>query len=140
MKRTESNGSEGNLNAFLDQGSSFEGKLTFKGSVRIDGEFRGEVQSSDLLYVGESGQIEGTIRVGEAIVSGRVTGHLVAERRLQLHATAQIDGEISTAKLVVDEGARVDGRIQMGGSPDRRDKAQLETAVQDTLDGGSRAS
>ena len=52
----------GGLTAFIDQGSEFEGKLSFKDTVRIDGRFRGEISSENTLIVGESGEIEAAIR------------------------------------------------------------------------------
>ena len=50
----ESGGTAG-LSAFIDQGSEFEGKLSFKDTVRIDGRFLGEISSENTLVVGESG-------------------------------------------------------------------------------------
>ena len=54
----------GNLSAFIDQGSNFEGKLSFKDTVRIDGGFKGEISSENTLIVGESGEIEYTPTLG----------------------------------------------------------------------------
>jgi hypothetical protein len=50
--------SSGGLSAFIDQGSEFEGKLSFKDTVRIDGRFRGEISSENTLIVGETGEID----------------------------------------------------------------------------------
>ncbi len=136
MKRNDApTGGAAALNAFLDQGSSFEGKLTYKGAVRIDGRFGGEIVSSDTLYVGETGEIEGTIRVGEAIVSGNVRGTLVVERRLKLLATARVEGDVQTGALVVEEGASLDGRIVMLNAGTAAEKSHLESAVKAALDG-----
>jgi hypothetical protein len=52
-----SSGGLGNLTAFIDQGSEFEGKLSFKDTVRIDGTFAGEISSDNTLIVGETGEI-----------------------------------------------------------------------------------
>lgn len=142
MKRNESthaNGTPATLNAFLDQGSAFEGKLTFKGAVRIDGRFTGEVQSSDTLFVGETGEIDGTVRVGEAVVSGVVRGSLIVERRLKFLETARVEGEVQTATLVIEEGAKFDGRVSMQATPAKAEQARLESAVKSALDGGKSA-
>ena len=53
--------SGGGLTAFIDQGSEFEGKLSFKDTVRIDGHFTGEITSENTLVVGETGEIEANI-------------------------------------------------------------------------------
>ena len=63
-------GGFGNLTAFIDQGSEFEGKLSFKDTVRIDGTFRGEIASENTLVVGETGEIEANIESKNVIISG----------------------------------------------------------------------
>ena len=62
----------GGLTAFIDQGSSFEGKLSFKDTVRIDGHFSGQITSENTLVIGESGVIEADIRSQIVIVSGTI--------------------------------------------------------------------
>ena len=108
--------SSGGLSAFIDQGSEFEGKLSFKDTVRIDGRFRGEISSENTLIVGETGDIEATIRSKTVAVSGSVTGDINASTKVVLHKTARVHGNISTGSLVVEDGAEIDGSIKMGKS------------------------
>ena len=112
---TSSSGS-GGLSAFIDQGSEFEGKLSFKDTVRIDGRFRGEISSENTLIVGETGEIEAAIRSKTVAVSGSVTGDIVAGTKVVLHKTARVQGNITTGSLVVEDGAEIDGQIKMGKS------------------------
>ena len=58
---------DGAYNAILDQGTEFEGKLTFEGTVRIDGSFKGEIFSDATLIIGESGKVEADIRVRNVV-------------------------------------------------------------------------
>jgi cytoskeletal protein CcmA (bactofilin family) len=106
--------SSGGLSAFIDQGSEFEGKLSFKDTVRIDGRFRGEISSENTLIVGETGEIDATIRSKIVAVSGSVTGDIVAGTKVVLHKTARVIGNIETGSLVVEDGAEIDGQIKMG--------------------------
>ena len=101
------------LTAFIDQGSEFEGKLSFKDTVRIDGHFRGEISSENTLIVGESGQIEATIRSHTVVISGTVEGDIVATHELVLHKTAVVNGDVETAALNVETGAVLNGRVSM---------------------------
>jgi hypothetical protein len=71
----------GGLTAFIDQGSEFEGKLSFRDTVRIDGRFRGEIASENTLIVGESGEIEATISSNTVAISGTVTGDVIAKHK-----------------------------------------------------------
>lgn len=105
-----------NLSAFIDQGSVFEGKLSFKDTVRIDGGFKGEISSENTLIVGESGEIEATINSPTVVISGSVTGNIVASDNVVLHKSAQIDGDIETPSIVVEKGAVFNGRLTMGSS------------------------
>jgi cytoskeletal protein CcmA (bactofilin family) len=103
----------GGLTAFIDQGSEFEGKLSFKDTVRIDGHFRGEITSENTLIVGESGAIEASIRSRVVVVSGTVDGDIVASHQIVLHKTAVVNGDIETGALVVEDGAELNGRVGM---------------------------
>jgi len=104
------------LSAFIDQGSEFEGKLTFKDTVRIDGSFRGEITSQNTLIVGETGEIMATVRSRNVVISGTVTGDVFASERLVLHKTARVEGDVEAGTLAIEEGAILNGRVAMGGS------------------------
>ena len=97
-------GSPGGLSAFIDQGSEFEGKLSFKDTVRIDGRFRGEIASENTLIVGESGEIEACIRSRTIVVSGNVEGDVIAATKVVLHKTGRVAGNIETRDFALPEG------------------------------------
>ena len=103
----------GNLSAFIDQGSEFEGKLTFKDTVRIDGTFQGEISSENTLVVGETGSIEATIRSNTIVISGSVVGNVHAARQIILHKTARVQGDMRAPSLVIEEGAVFNGQVSM---------------------------
>jgi len=110
---TSATDSAGGLTAFIDQGSEFEGKLSFKETVRIDGTFTGEITSENTLIVGETGEINATIRSRSVMVSGSVEGDVVATRQLVLHKTARLQGNVETPSLVIEEGATFNGGMKM---------------------------
>jgi cytoskeletal protein CcmA (bactofilin family) len=109
-------GGVGNLTAFIDQGSEFEGKLSFKDTVRIDGTFAGEISSDNTLIVGESGQIHATIRSVCVVISGLVEGDIHATEQIILHKTAVVNGNIDAPGISMEEGAQLNGSVRMGGS------------------------
>jgi cytoskeletal protein CcmA (bactofilin family) len=116
-----SSGSEsGGLTAFIDQGSSFEGKLSFKDTVRIDGHFSGQITSENTLVIGESGVIEADIRSQIVIVSGTIHGNVVALRKVVLHKAAQVDGDVETPSLVMEEGAVLNGKLNMSAAAPKK--------------------
>jgi cytoskeletal protein CcmA (bactofilin family) len=116
----------GGLTAFIDQGSEFEGKLSFKDTVRIDGRFRGEISSENTLIVGESGEIEATITSNTVAISGSVVGDVLAKQKVVIHKTGCIEGNIETPSLVIEEGARIEGQVKMGGGSKKTSSAPLK--------------
>src|SRR5712671_2433073 len=75
----------GELNGFLDRGSSFHGELEFEDTMRIDGRFNGKIMSKNELIVGESAHIEGDVHVGRIAISGTIVGKIVAAQSVQIH-------------------------------------------------------
>jgi cytoskeletal protein CcmA (bactofilin family) len=126
-----SSGEPGGLTAFIDQGSSFEGKLSFKDTVRIDGHFSGEITSENTLVVGESGVIEADIHSQVVIVSGTIHGNVIATRKVVLHKTAELQGDVETPCLVVEEGAVLNGKLNMAAAAKPKKPLQLKA-----MDGG----
>lgn len=103
----------GEITTLLGRGAAFEGKLTFEGTVRIDGRFKGEVFSDDTLVIGEGAQVEAQIDVGEVIIQGTVVGNVVAKRSIEIHAPGRIKGDIHTPALQIDKGVIFEGRSFM---------------------------
>jgi cytoskeletal protein CcmA (bactofilin family) len=113
---SSSGGGVGNLTAFIDQGSEFEGKLSFRDTVRIDGTFSGEISSDNTLIVGESGQIHATIKSVCVVISGLVEGDIHASDQIVLHKTAVVKGNLDAANIVMEEGAQLNGTVRMSGA------------------------
>jgi cytoskeletal protein CcmA (bactofilin family) len=103
----------GALTAFIDQGSSFEGKLSFKDTVRIDGHFSGQISSENTLVVGETGVIEANVRSQIVIISGAVAGDIIADKKVVMHKTGRVDGNVQTPSLVMEDGAVINGQLKM---------------------------
>lgn len=99
----------------IDQGCELEGRLTFEGTLVVNGKFRGEVSAGGTLLVGETGELEAEVQVGAAIISGLVTGNIVAQERVELKASARIYGDIITPVMILEEGVVFDGRCKMKG-------------------------
>jgi cytoskeletal protein CcmA (bactofilin family) len=105
---------EPSTTTILDQGCQFEGKLTFEGSVQINGKFRGEIFSDGTLIIGDGADVEGTIEIDTVLISGQVNGTIRAKRKIEMHPPAWVRAEITTSSLVVEEGAVFEGNCSMG--------------------------
>jgi cytoskeletal protein CcmA (bactofilin family) len=106
----------GEITTLLGRGATFEGKLTFEGTVRIDGRFKGEVFTDDVLVIGEGAHVEAEIDVGEVIIQGTVVGNVKAKRSIEIHAPGRVKGDLHTPSLQIDKGVIFEGRSFMEGT------------------------
>jgi len=105
----------GELNALLGRGSEFEGKLTFEGTVRIDGKFTGTIITNDVLVIGEGAKIAAEITCGTIIVHGEISGNIKARTMVELHQPAKMRGNVETPVLMVEKGVIFEGQTKMEG-------------------------
>ncbi len=103
----------GEITTLLGRDAAFEGKLTFDGTVRIDGRFKGEVFSEDTLVIGEGATVEAEIEVGEIIIQGNVFGNVKATRSIEIHAPGRVKGDLHTPSLQIHRGVIFEGRSFM---------------------------
>ncbi len=101
------------VQAHLGQGSRVEGKLTFEGSVRVDGQVEGEIHAQDTVIIGESADVSAQVHAGTVVLQGRVKGDITATKRVELRAPAKLIGNIATPCLVVHEGVVFEGHCSM---------------------------
>lgn len=105
--------SPGQVTAVLDKGSTFEGQLTFEGTVRLAGKFKGEIFTSDTLIIDSGASVEGQIEAGMVIICGHVNGNIFARHRVVMHPPAIFKGSITTPSLRIDEGVVFEGASYM---------------------------
>ncbi len=103
-----------NVSALLEPGCQFEGKLTFKDTVRINGHFTGEIFSEGTLVVGEGAVVDAHIDVGSIIIKGKVNGEIDASERIEMKVPAEVRGDIRARTLVIEEGVLFEGKCRMG--------------------------
>ena len=103
--------------SIIGPGMTVVGDLVTEGTVRIEGRIQGTVRASKAVVVHKDGSVDGDIITQDAVIGGRVRGTVVAESRLELQATCDIEGQIRAPMqhLQLEEGARFNGQIQMGG-------------------------
>jgi len=105
---------DGRLSGFVGHGTSLTGETNFQMMLRVDGHLTGTVTSEGgTLLVGTNGQVDANIAVAVATVNGAVNGDIVATEKIQLGRTARVMGNISTPKLVIEDGAVFEGGCTM---------------------------
>lgn len=110
----------GSPHTVLGAEASFDGKLVFSGSVRIDGKFTGEIATDDVLLVSESAEVIASLNVGALVLNGTLRGNVRAKRVVELHAPARLYGDIETPSLVIHNGVMFEGHCRMENIPPPR--------------------
>jgi len=114
------------LNGFIDSGCSLKGELEFSNSFRVDGRVEGIIRSRAELVLGEDGLVEGEIDVARCLIGGQVRGTIKASEKVVLHASAKVFGEIHSPAVVMEDGAFLEGKVDMdaGGKTPGGDKKE----------------
>ena len=103
----------GGLTAFIDEESDIEGHYFFKGTLMLNGRFKGDISSSGTLIIGEKGKVTGDIRTGQLFVSGEIVGSVSCTERVELKRTARVFADVEAPLVVVEEGVLFEGHCRM---------------------------
>ena len=119
----------------LGKGTQFNGTMRFSKSLKIDGRFKGKIESEGFLYIEEGAHVQADIKVGSIVVGGTVRGDIYAKEKLEMLSTGQVFGNVQTAKLKIADGVVFEGKCQMIKEPENVDVfstpvPQLKESVQ----------
>jgi len=103
---------------YLGPSIAITGELRCGETLRIDGSLKGEVHCDHLLTIGEKGSVHAAIEGDAVVIAGEVKGDITARRKITLESTARVTGDLTTPGIVIQEGARLEGRIMIGGGPE----------------------
>jgi cytoskeletal protein CcmA (bactofilin family) len=104
----------GSTVSVLGPGISLDGKVTGKQNLVVEGHIKGSLELGSDLRIAPGARIEASVHAMNVTVEGTVTGDISAERKIELLSTARVDGNIKAPKIVVSEGARFRGSVDMG--------------------------
>ncbi|MBN2361656.1 MAG: polymer-forming cytoskeletal protein [Deltaproteobacteria bacterium] len=103
----------GQTHTVLGPEATFDGKLTFQGTVRIDGGFSGEIVTDDVLVVGKGAKIKAEVHVGSLYLDGEIDGNVVSKNSVEIHAPGVLRGNIHTPSITIERGAIFEGSCHM---------------------------
>jgi cytoskeletal protein CcmA (bactofilin family) len=103
------------IKAYMGEDTVFNGSLTFDGTVRIDGKFEGQIITEDTLIVGETGHLIAEISAGTVVCMGRVEGTVMASKKVEIHSTSKVIGNVKSPALYIELGGVLDGTSDMTG-------------------------
>ncbi|MBD3296876.1 MAG: helix-turn-helix domain-containing protein [Candidatus Omnitrophica bacterium] len=114
----------------LDVHAGMQGTLRFDDPVnlRINGKFEGTLDTKGKLMVGDKAKIQANITGESVSIAGEVFGNIKASSLLVLQSTAQLNGDVQTPRLSIDEGAVLNGRIEMTGNTSGPENIRMTTS------------
>lgn len=133
MARSVETNPENGINRIVE-GTFLEGNIRSESSIRIDGTFKGDINTKGRVVVGPSGKIEGNVQCQNSDVEGYIKGKLSVQELLTLKSTAKIDGDIYTDKLSIEPGAHFSGTCSMGGKVKEIKKADATARREEVLE------
>ena len=125
--------------AYVGEGVEFEGALTFNdGAVRIDGKFKGKVNTKDTLIIGETGSIAAEITAGTVICKGKIEGTISASKKVELVSSSHVIGDVRTPVLTMEVGSVLDGNCHMSENEENKiiDLVKEKGSESDLIPGG----
>jgi cytoskeletal protein CcmA (bactofilin family) len=108
-------GGEGALSV-IAVGLRIVGDVSGSGLLKVDGSVEGSIVGPRQVIIGRGGVVRGNIEATEVILAGTIEGSIYSADRVEVQGTALLHGDISTRTIVVHEGARLNGSVQMGGA------------------------
>jgi cytoskeletal protein CcmA (bactofilin family) len=106
--------------SIIAQGCKFDGTVNVRGTLRIEGEFKGTVETPESLVIGKTGIVRAQVKVKNAIIGGQLFGNIEAENKIELQSGSHVEGDIRTKRLVIDEGVFFEGNCSMGEANKRQ--------------------
>jgi len=101
------------LDTLIGNGTIFEGVLTSKESICVEGVVRGKIVCEGSVIVGERGRVDADIFADTVLLGGEVNGNIVAKTKLEITTNGKLRGDIKTGSLVIAEGVLFEGQCQM---------------------------
>jgi len=112
--------------------------LTGIGSLRIDGEFTGDIEMEDEVILGENGCVYGNISSRQALIAGTVEGFIKCKASIHATRNSSISGDIEASALIIDEGAKFNGSCKTVNQITNTTISQLTTSIDSDSDSNSK--
>lgn len=110
------------VNTVLGPGTKMEGQISSKSSIRIDGEFKGDITTEGIVHVGKDGIIYGNIKAKKLTNAGFIEGNIYADEQIHLVKDCHVKGDLTSPAIEIENGALFNGRSSMAAKPSKEKK------------------
>lgn len=104
---------DSSISTVIGEHTRILGNLESKGGLRIDGDIEGEIKVESHLIIGSQGRVRGGISANTITVAGKIDGDVFAKEKVELLSSAQVKGNISSARIEMKEGAILQGKVDI---------------------------
>ena len=111
----------------------FEGRISGSGEIVVNGLVKGIIDASGTVKIAEQGRIEATVHGRVVTVAGTVAGDITADEKIEIEASARVDGNITAPRILIKDGATFKGQVNMK-KPDGRPSVRTSSARKDSGD------
>lgn len=102
--------------AWIGKALRIEGRIISTETLNIDGSVDGTIEVGDHnLNIGPGAAVKADLIAKTVTISGAVTGNVMASEKVNLQPTGSVDGDITTPRLVMADGAVIKGRVEAQG-------------------------
>ena len=119
----------GSNSSKISSGLKINGEISGSADLYIDGEVQGKLRlGSARVTVGSNGRVQADIEAREIVVLGTVRGNLKASERIHLGESSRVHRSLQTARLGIDDGAKLRGKVDMTRRGESRNDPASERA------------
>lgn len=119
--------------SLISAGSSVQGTLDIKSSVRIEGTLEGSIDNARTVIIAPGGKVKGDVSADKVIIAGFIKGNTCADY-VEILSEANIEGDVSTKRIVVEEGAVVNGNFRVVGKEDEEESIPEEKEEEESAE------
>ena len=132
----------GEFPTIIGSDASFKGEMSFEKALRIDGGFEGQIKSKGILLIAEGAKVAADIEASNIKLEGECKGNVTATEKLQLMATAKMEGDLRVTRLEIADGAIFIGNVIVGQPSDgsRRVSGSMDSHTAGVARDGNRMS
>jgi cytoskeletal protein CcmA (bactofilin family) len=111
--------------------SRIEGHVSGSGEIIVNGLVNGTIDAKGTVRVAEEGRVQATVHGKVVAIAGAVTGDITADERIELEASARVEGNLTAPRILIKDGATFRGQVNMR-EPVRRATVRTSSARKDT--------
>ena len=108
---------EGAQRGYIGKTLLIEGSITGSTDLVVDGRVKGSISlDSNSLTVGPDGQVDAEVEARDIKIQGKVSGNVSARDRVEISKTGSVEGEVTTARIAVEDGAVFRGSVNIANA------------------------